>query len=92
MEYNLDENEEIDNIKINWINYDVWDIPLTILEEILEIKTGLFSKSLMNQWKPICKKILEIRNNNINIDNLTEKKLLAFIQYIKNKISKWQLW
>lgn len=90
--YDLDENEEIDQIKINGVEYEVWDIPVVIIEKILAIKTGVFRKDLLEQWKPICKEILEIKNNNVDIQNITKDKLLAFIQYIKWKIQQWQVW
>lgn len=37
----------------------------------------------MDQWRPICQEILEIRNENVDLDNLTKEKLFAFITYIK---------
>lgn len=90
--YNLDANEEIDQIKINWIDYEVWDIPVRIIEKIMQIKTGIFKKDLIEQWRPVCQEILELRNKNVDVSNLTKDKLLAFITYIKWKIQKWQIW
>jgi len=90
--YNLDANEEIDLIKINGIEYEVWDIPIAIIEKILNIKTWIFKRDLVDQWKPICKEILEIRNKNVDVSNITKDKLFAFITYTKWKIEKWQLW
>lgn len=90
--YNLDENEEIDQIKINWIEYEVWDIPVVIMQKIMTIKTGYFRKDLLEQWKPICQEILEIRNKNVDLSKLTKEKLFAFIQYLQDKIKKWQIW
>lgn len=90
--YNLDANEEIDQIKINWVDYEVWDIPVRIIEKIMKIKTGIFKKDLIEQWRPVCQEILELRNKNVDISNLTKDKLLAFITYIKWKIQKWQIW
>lgn len=90
--YNLDQNEEIDQIKINGIEYEVGDIPVRIMEKIMAIKTGWFRKDLVDQWRPICKEILEIRNKDVDIENLTQEKLLAFIQYIQWKIHRWQIW
>lgn len=82
-QYNLDANEEIDQIKINGVEYEVGDIPVRIIEDIMNIKTGLFKRDLIEQWKPICKEILELRNQNINIDDFTKEKLFAFITYIQ---------
>ena len=90
--YNLDENEEIDDFTINGIEYEVWDIPFQIIEKILNIKTWIFKKDLIEQWRPICQEILEMRNKNVDLSNLTKDKLFAFITYIKWKIEKWQLW
>lgn len=90
--YNLDANEEIDQIKINWVDYEVWDIPVRIIEKIMQIKTGIFKKDLIEQWRPVCQEILELRNKNVDVSNLTKDKLLAFITYIKWKIQKWQIW
>lgn len=90
--YNLDANEEIDQIKINWVDYEVWDIPVRIIEKIMKIKIGIFKKDLIEQWRPVCQEILELRNKNVDVSNLTKDKLLAFITYIKWKIQKWQIW
>lgn len=90
--YNLDANEEIDQIKINGIEYEIWDIPVVIIEKIMQIKTGFFKKDMIEQWRPICKEILEIRNHDVDISNITKEKLFAFITYIKWKIEKWQIW
>lgn len=90
--YNLDANEEIDQIKINGIEYEIWDIPVVIIEKIMQIKTGFFKKDMIEQWRPICKEILEIRNKDVDISNITKEKLFAFITYIKWKIEKWQIW
>lgn len=90
--YNLDANEEIDQIKINGIEYEVGDIPVRIMEKIGQIKTWFFRKDLENQWRPICQEILEIRNENVDLSNLTKEKLYAFIQYIQWKLQKWQIW
>ena len=90
--YNLDANEEIDNIKINGVDYEVGDIPIVIIEKIMQIKTGFFKKDLIEQWKPICQEILELRNKNADLSNITKEKMYAFITYIKNKIEKWQIW
>ena len=90
--YDLDLNEEIDTIKINGVEYKVWDIPERIIEKIMNIKVWIFNNNIIEKWKPICKEILEIRNKNVDIDNITKEKMFAFIQYIKNKIQKWQLW
>lgn len=90
--YNLDANEEIDQIKINWVDYEVGDIPLAIIEKIMAVKVGFFTKDTINQWIPICKEILEIRNKNIDMSGMTKDKILAFITYIKWKIQKWQIW
>jgi hypothetical protein len=38
-----------------------------IIEKIMTIKTGFFKKDIVEQWKPICKEILEIRNQNVDI-------------------------
>lgn len=90
--YNLDANEEIDQIKINGIDYEVGDVPVRIIEKIMKIKTGIFKKDLIEQWRPICQEILELRNKNVDISNITKEKLFAFITYIKWKIEKWQIW
>lgn len=90
--YNLDANEEIDNIKINGVDYEVWDIPVKIIEKIMQIKTGWFRKDLVDQWRPVCQEILEIRNKNVDVSNITRDKLFAFITYINNKVEKWQIW
>lgn len=90
--YNLDADEEIDIFTINWIEYEVWDIPMRIIENILEIKTWFFKKDIVEQWKPICQDILEIRNKDVDISNLTKDKIFAFITYTKWKIEKGQLW
>lgn len=90
--YNLDANEEIDFIKINGIDYEVGDIPMRIIDKIMEIKTWLFKKDIIEQWRPICQEILEIRNKNVDVSNLTRDKLFAFINYIKWKIQKGQVW
>lgn len=37
--YNLDANEEIDTLTINGVPYEVGDIPIRIIEQIMEIKT-----------------------------------------------------
>lgn len=90
--YNLDHNEKIDNFKINWIEYEVWEIPIRIIEKIMDIKVWFLTKDneLMKKWKPICKELLEVRNKNVNIDNIQKEKLLALITYIKWKIEKQQ--
>lgn len=90
--YNLDANEEIDLIKINGIEYEVWDIPIRIIEKILIIKTWLFRKDLLEQWRPICQEILEMRNKDVDVSNMTKDKLFAFITYVKWKIQKDQIW
>ena len=90
--YDLDINEEIDQIKINWVEYEVWDIPVRIIEKIMDIKVWFFKKDMLIQWRPICKEILEIRNKNVDIENITKDKLQAFIIYIKWKLQKWQIW
>ena len=82
-QYNLDENEEIDQIKINGVEYEVGDIPVRIIEKIMTIKTGIFHKDLIEQWRPICKEILELRNKEINLEDLTKEKLFALITYIQ---------
>lgn len=86
--YNLDINEEIDNIKINGVDYEVGDIPVRIIEKIMQIKTGFFRKDIVEQWKPICQEILEIRNKNVDVSNITKDKMFAFITYINNKLEK----
>jgi hypothetical protein len=90
--YNLDINEEIDYIKINWIDYEIWDIPVKIIEKVMTIKTWLFRKDIIEQWRPICQEILELRNKNIDLSNITKEKLFAFIGFIQWKIQKWQIW
>jgi len=90
--YNLDANEEIDTMTINGVPYEVGDIPVRIIEKIMAIKTGFFRKDLIEQWKPICQEILELRNKNVDLSNLTKEKLFAFITYIKWKIEKGQIW
>lgn len=90
--YNLDANEEIDDIKINGVEYEVWDIPLRIIEKILKIQTWIFKKDLIEQWRPVCQEILELRNKDVDVSNITKDKLFAFITYIKWKMEKGQLW
>ncbi len=90
--YDLDANEEIDQIKINGTEFEVWDIPVRLIEKTMMIKTGFFRKDLVDQWLPICKEILEIRNPPIDLSLLTKDKIFALITYIKWKIEKWQIW
>jgi len=90
--YNLDLNEEIDTMTINSVEYEVGDIPVAIIRKIMAIKTGFFKKDVLDQWKPICKEILELRNKDVNIDSITKEKMFAFITYIQWKIQKWQVW
>lgn len=91
--YNLDQNEEIDTIKINGVEYEVWDIPVRIMEKIMNIKTGFFKKdNMVAKWLPICQEILEMRNKNVDLTNLTNEKLFAFIEYINLKLVKMQVW
>jgi len=90
--YNLDQNEEIDTMTINGVQYEVGDIPESIVAKIMKIKTGVFRRDLEAQWMPICKEILELRNNQFDIANLTRDKLLSFIQYIQWKIQRWLIW
>lgn len=87
--YDLDQNEEIDFIKINWVEYLVWDIPILILQKIKKIKVW---KNSIKQRKDICKEILSIRNWDVNIYYITKDKLMEFILCINNKIEKWQVW
>jgi hypothetical protein len=90
--YDLDKNEKIDDFTINWVEYQVGEIPIRIIEKIMQIKVWLFTKDeeLLKQWKPICKELLEVRNQNVNIDNIQKEKLLALITYIRWKIEKQQ--
>lgn len=81
--YNLDANEEIDQIMINGVEYEIGDIPVRIIEKIMAIKTGFFRKDLVEQWRPICQEILEIRNKNVDLSNITKEKIYAFITYIQ---------
>lgn len=81
--YNLDANEEIDQIMINGVEYEVGDIPVRIIEKIMAIKTGFFRKDLVEQWRPICQEILEIRNKDVDLSNITKEKIYAFITYIQ---------
>jgi len=90
--YNLDHNEEVDSIKINGVWYEVGDIPYSIIVKIRNIKTGMFDKSLDVQWRPIIKEILEIKNKDVNVENLTKDKVFWFIKYLKRKLGKWQIW
>lgn len=89
--YDLDKNEEIDYIKINWIEYQIWDIPLDIENDILKISTFTKEEKLVKQWKKIMYRILKIRNKDVNIEDISIEKIKAFIIYLKNKIEKWQI-
>ena len=81
--YDLDKYEDIDQIKINGVEYEVGDIPLSIVAKINKIKTGKNRKDIMDQWKPICTEILSIRNKNVDLSNVGEEKIKAFIHYIQ---------
>jgi hypothetical protein len=90
--YDLDVNEQIDIIKINWRDYEIWDIPIYILEKVNKIKWWFFRKEKIEDWIPIFTEILEIRNDNVDLKKLTSKKLSQLILIIKNKIVKWNIW
>jgi len=91
MTYDLDKNEKLDSMKINGVEYAIGDIPVKIMERIMNIETWFFKRSITKSWLPICEDILKIRNENVNISNITDNKLLAFINYINDKILKWQV-
>lgn len=90
--YDLDKTEIIDVIKINWKEYKVWDIPTSIILKIKKIKSWIFWflwKSIEDQWVPIIKEILEIKNENVNIENISKKQIFWFVSFLKDKILKW---
>lgn len=90
--YDLDKNEEIDYMTINGKEYEVGDIPLDIIQEIY--KTDIYSseKKLKEKWIKIMKKILSIRNKDIDIDKISDDKIKAFIIYLKDKADRWWIW
>lgn len=84
----LDEDEIINTVKINDRDYKIWDIPDDLIMKILNIKTWFLvtNKSLLKQWKPILKEILEIKNDDVRIELLSDKKIAWLIQIITEKI------
>ena len=90
MKHDLDKNEEVDIIKINDIEYKVWDIPPEIIRRILKVNTLFTSEEkLYEEWENIMEEILRIRNKEVNLKYVSKDKILAFAVYIQNKILKW---
>ena len=91
--FDLDANEIVEAIKLNWREYLIWDIPDWIIKRILSVKTGIFRRDLITQLKPIARDILKIKNDNIDMDLITDDKILALINWIKeNRLNMKSLW
>lgn len=84
----LDIGEDIDYIMINGRPYEIGTIPKKLLERVNDIDTTKGLNSLLLQWRDLAKDILEVRNDNINMDHITDHKLTAFIKYVLDKIKK----
>ena len=91
MKYDLDQNEEIDIIIINWKEYKVGDIPTYLMEKIQKIKTWFFGKNNIEVWKPIIEEIIWIKNKDFKIENLTNEKIYSFTDLILLKLEKWAI-
>lgn len=90
MEYNLDIDEQIDTLSLYWKEYEIWDIPLEICQDIVDIDT---TKNTKQQWIPIIESILKLRNElNIDLWKISDDKLTKIIQLISLKVSKWKIW
>lgn len=84
----LDLNEDIDYIKLNGREYQIGIIPQRLLERVNAIDTTKGLDDLLIQWRDLAKDILEVRNDVINMDHITDEKLGAFIKYILDKVAK----
>lgn len=85
--YNLDENEKVDIIIINWKNYEIWDIKPKILEKIKNLPTiWIWHKKFLQKWREIVFEILEMKNSEIDYENISEKHILQIIEIISNRI------
>lgn len=56
---------------------------MAIIKKIMAIKTGFFKKDTLDQWIPICKEILELRNKDVDVGGITKEKMFGFITYIQ---------
>lgn len=83
---NLDLGEEIDVIKLNGREYEIGDLPLLVLQKVNNVDTTGGLAVLLQEWRAIAKEILEIRNDAVNMDAVTDEKLTAFIKYILDKV------
>lgn len=91
MRYDLDQNEEIDIIIMNWQEYKIWDIPLVLMEKILKINTGIFSWNTAEKLRPIINEIVLIKNKDFKIETLTDEKIFNFFRMLNLKIEKWAI-
>jgi len=63
------------------------------MKRILTIKTGFFRKDLVAQLRPIVKDILKIKNDNVDLNLITDDKIIALINRIKeNRLNIKSLW
>lgn len=82
----LDKGEEIDYIKLNGREYEVGKIPVLILKKIDNVDTTKGIEVMLQQRREITKEILEVRNDYVNMDAVSDEKLSAFIQYVLDKV------
>ena len=81
------DKEEIDTVQLNGVKYDIGDVTAEMMQKIwaVDLESDV---SIYDQWRPIVKEILEIRNENVNVDDLWRDKIEALIRFLIEKIKK----
>lgn len=89
---NLDENEHIDLLQIQGVNYKAGDVPPAIAEQILNIKTSFlsrwFGKGVEHQRANIIKDYLLIKNEVVEMRYWTKSHLQQMIFYLSKRINE----
>lgn len=83
------DTEEIDTIKLNGVEYEIGNVTPEMMERIG--KVDLQSKvSVFDQWRPIVKEILQVRNPDADAESLWRDKIEAFVRYLMQRIRRQQ--
>lgn len=91
--YNLDRNEVIDEVIIDNKKYLIGDIPVKYIEEIINLPLifttdAKFTKNI----KELFTKILSIKNDDVDLQNVSNEKMKDLLVILQNRVRQWQLY
>lgn len=88
--YDLDRNESIDTVKVNGIEYRLGDVPKSVQGIMMDVKVSWWEKlkgvKLVDKWRPVVKKYLEVFNKDVNIEHWDDGQVFQLISILYDRL------